>query len=340
MANMKKILLQNKWIVLLFILLILLVFYYYQTMNNSKIDIVYTWVDSNDPKWLKTKQKYKNNKNTNNDGVTNNRFRELNELKYSLRSVETYAPWVNNIYIVVADGQRPKWLNLNHPKIHLVNHSEIFPDKSHLPTFNSQAIECHLHNIPGLAEHFIYFNDDMFFGNNVTPHEFISGDNKLYYHKTWWSCDWPGEPTIDEEAYHSAWKNNNKILRKSFPDKELSCPWHQAQICKKSEFDYLKRKYPKQFEATSKSKFRGVDNIAPVGLASVYFFDKGDSIYRDEYQLYMSLSKVDESSMFDKISKTRPKFFCINDVEASDENIHKFKNFMMTYFPNKSQFEK
>ena len=339
MSSVKKTLLQNKWIILMFILLVLLVIYYYQTIDNSKIDIVYTWVDSNDPKWLKTKQKYKNNKNTNNDAVTNNRFRELNELKYSLRSVETYAPWVNNIYIVVADGQRPKWLNLNHPKIHLVNHSEIFPDKSHLPTFNSQAIECHLHNIPGLTEHFLYFNDDTFLGNHVTKHDVID-NNRLCYYKSWWSCDWQGEPTPDEEAYHSAWKNNNKLLRKSFPNKDVSCPWHQAQMCKKGNFEYLKNKFPREFEATSKSRFRGVDNIAPVGLAGAYFLNKGDSIEKNEYNIYMSLTKVDESSTFDKIIKTNPKFFCINDVEASDENIHKFKSFMKMYFPHKSQFEK
>ena len=34
--------------------------------------------------------------------------------------------------------------------------------------YNSFAIECFLDRIPGLAEHFIYLNDDMFFGNHVT----------------------------------------------------------------------------------------------------------------------------------------------------------------------------
>ena len=48
-----------------------------------------------------------------------------------------------------------------------VTHDEIFPNKSHLPTFSSPAIETHLHRIEGLADNFIYLNDDVMFGQQV-----------------------------------------------------------------------------------------------------------------------------------------------------------------------------
>jgi hypothetical protein len=38
----------------------------------------------------------------------NNRFRDNQELKYSLRSIEKYAGWVRKIFIVT-NGQLPNW---------------------------------------------------------------------------------------------------------------------------------------------------------------------------------------------------------------------------------------
>ena len=60
-----------------------------------------------------------------------------------------YAPWIRNIF-VVTNGQEPNWLKTDHPNVKVIPHSEIFLKKSDLPTFNSMAIEVHLHKIPGL----------------------------------------------------------------------------------------------------------------------------------------------------------------------------------------------
>jgi hypothetical protein len=51
---------------------------------------------------------------------------------------------------------------------------EIFKNKSHLPTFNSLAIESHIHRIPGLSKHFIYMNDDFLFLNKVELKDFYT----------------------------------------------------------------------------------------------------------------------------------------------------------------------
>lgn len=45
-----------------------------------------------------------------------NRFRDNEELRYSLRSIEKFAPWIRKVYIVTS-GQIPYWLNLKHPKL-------------------------------------------------------------------------------------------------------------------------------------------------------------------------------------------------------------------------------
>ncbi len=81
-------------------------------------------------------------------------------------------PWVRHVY-VVTDRQVPPWLNVEHPQLTVVDHREIFRDPSVLPVFNSHAIESQLHHIPGLSEHYLYLNDDFFFGRPVQPELFF-----------------------------------------------------------------------------------------------------------------------------------------------------------------------
>ncbi len=51
---------------------------------------------------------------------------------------------------------------------------DLFPNKSHLPTFSSPSIEAHLHRIPGLSDKFLYLNDDVMFGKDVWPDDFYT----------------------------------------------------------------------------------------------------------------------------------------------------------------------
>ena len=81
------------------------------------------WVDGNDPQWRARRNSYLNK--TESETSANNseaRWIENDELKYSLRSVELFAPWINRIYIVT-DNQSPKWLNRDNPKIHIIDHN-------------------------------------------------------------------------------------------------------------------------------------------------------------------------------------------------------------------------
>ena len=85
-----------------------------------------------------------------------------------------YAPWFNHIYLVTNGQAPPVWLDTNNPDVTVVHHDQFFRNASHLPTFASPAIEVNMHLIPGLAEKFIYFNDDFALLNQVCPSDFIS----------------------------------------------------------------------------------------------------------------------------------------------------------------------
>jgi UDP-N-acetylglucosamine-lysosomal-enzyme len=111
--------------------------------------------------------------------IEKKRYRDNNELLYSLRSVEKHVPFVRNIFIVT-DGQIPSWLNLTHPKIKIITHEQIFRNPANLPSYNSNGIEVNIHRIPGLSRHFLYFNDDFIVGRNVSIEDFWSVENKTH----------------------------------------------------------------------------------------------------------------------------------------------------------------
>ena len=151
-----------------------------QTKNDFfPIDIVYLWIDGSDAKFnaLKTKFLKAVGHDTSKyvDDVKEQLYRDNEELKYSLRSIEQNAPWINHIYIVTGFNQKPKWLNLNNKKVSIVSQESILP-KNAGHVFNSCAIEACLANIPGLSEHFLLANDDMFFNMPVKPGYFFDKD--------------------------------------------------------------------------------------------------------------------------------------------------------------------
>ena len=138
-------------------------------MDKEKIDFVIIWVDGNDPEWQKEKRMY--DKSNDKGDNTDVRFRSWDNLQYWFRGVEKFAPWVNKIHFVTW-GHLPEWLDTTNPKLHIVNHKDYIPEEF-LPTFNANTIELNLHRIEGLADQFVYFNDDMFVTNYVKPAEFF-----------------------------------------------------------------------------------------------------------------------------------------------------------------------
>ena len=140
------------------------------------IDFVVTWLDSSDLDWQEQYYKYK--KTVDEGDQTKARFRDWELFKYWFRAVENFVPWVNRVFLVT-NGKFPDWINENHPKLVLIKHSDYIPEEF-LPTFNSCTIELHMNKIPGLSEHFVYFNDDCFINAPITPE---------YYFRDGLPCD-------------------------------------------------------------------------------------------------------------------------------------------------------
>jgi hypothetical protein len=137
--------------------------------ENYPIDFVLTWVDGNDPEWQKDEAKYRSK-----DPAIDNskaRVRDWDNLQYWFRAIEKYAPWFRTLHFVTW-GHIPKWLNTSNPKLHIVKHSEFIPEE-YLPTFSSWTITWNMWRIEGLAEHFVYFGDDVFVGKPTDKTRFF-----------------------------------------------------------------------------------------------------------------------------------------------------------------------
>ena len=167
-------------------------------MNISKnIDAVITWVDGEDPSHIKKRTSSSKFTQAIGENASNTRFNQRGEINFCVRSILQHAPWIRYIYIVT-DAQTPIIYDLLKDtlyadKVKIIDHSVIFQGyESHLPTFNSLAIESMLWRIPGLSENFIYFNDDCVLVRPVVPEDFFKQDQlvmrgswKIHTHHSW-----------------------------------------------------------------------------------------------------------------------------------------------------------
>lgn len=204
-----------------------------------EIDFVITWVDMNDPKWQADFAKYSGKINNFKNEVTEARFRDYGLLKYWFRGVEKFAPWVRKIHFVTCE-QKPDWLDENHPKLNLVHHEDYIPSQ-YLPVFNSSLIEIYLHKIPGLAEHFVYFNDDFFIINHLPESRFFANGV---------ACDIAAFRTnFGFSLWSKCLKNNIRLINKHFDKKEVfrrdRHKWLNPIYGKKARLNYLLRPYGK-----------------------------------------------------------------------------------------------
>lgn len=333
-----------------------------------KIDIVYTWVDGSDPIWEEKRNKaaLEAGKTISLNSNSAARFMDNDELLYSLRSIEKFAPWVNKIYIVT-DNQTPKWLNLDHPKIKLVFHQDIFADSSYLPVFSARAIETQLHHIEGLSEHFIFFNDDMFLGNLTKASDFFNKDGfaKIF---TSTKSEIKNENLFDRtllkgkadnEHQHSIINSRNLILKK-YNAKVRYELRHAVKPLNKSILFELEKTYKNDIDKTIRNKFRQKEDILIVHLFNFYMIAQKLSqasylklirkkfyihelpylLNKENTYMYLNLSSKDIHLLFDRLLKFKPKFFCINQYTDSKESeLNQMAQVLNDYFPNPSEFE-
>ncbi|MEN8156780.1 MAG: Stealth CR1 domain-containing protein [Bacteroidota bacterium] len=155
---------------------------------SHPIDVVISWVDGSDPVLNRKRSRYleKGSRSDRISGAHTTRFASVNEIRYCVLSIMRFAPFVRNIFIVT-DGQDPDLYDdiRNHfperlESVRIVDHKEIFEGyEENLPTFNSISIGYMIWRIKGLAENFVYFNDDVFLVRPAAPEDWFVGNRPV-----------------------------------------------------------------------------------------------------------------------------------------------------------------
>ncbi|WP_340375176.1 stealth family protein [Streptomyces sp. SS7] len=313
------------------------------------IDVVYTWVDDSDPVWRANRDALRGRQATAPGGALHEqaandaRYTSRDELRYSLRSIHQYAPWVRHIFLVTA-GQVPSWLNTDFPGIRVVDHREIFSDPNALPTFNSHAIESQLHHIPDLSEHFLYLNDDVFFGRPVQPGQFFhaNGLTKFFQSKALIPS---GRAGAEDLPVNAAGRNSRGLIAQQFGTVISQKMKHTPHALRRSVLTEIEQIYAKAHRVTQHSRFRSPSDV-PIAssLHHYYAFHSARATVGDIRYVYVDLADALAQRRLDNLLARRNfDTFCMNDtVTAADPDAQSrmVKNFLEAYFPVLSPFEK
>ena len=332
------------------------------------IDFVVTWVDSTDPDWLAEYSRYRGSK-CSEDAA---RFRSWDIFRYWFRAVENYSPWVNKIHVITC-GHYPEWLNLNNPRISLVKHSDYIP-KEFLPTFNSDTIELNMGRIENLAEHFVYFNDDMYLNSPVSPSYFFRKGLPVDYNeeKIYTACDSNSDANV---AFYVSQFYNMCVLNRNFNRratvKKSLLRWlglhlsvsdwitslmmvrrakfegfedrHFEQPYLKSVFQEIWAREPKMLN-DSCTQFRTPNGV--MHWLARYWQFASNKFYPHRYGpcRYLQIMPNSIERIRQTLNDSKVKSVCLNDVPECSEDFYKsadlqLKEIFESKFPRKSSFE-
>lgn len=294
-----------------------------QCRDFDKVDVVFTWVDGDDPRWKRRKMEASHSIDSahpTGDATHPTRFKSQHELMYSIRSVLRYFVNVGNIF-VVTDNQTPAFLgNLMH-RVKIVDHRDIMSEE-YTPTFNSHAIEANLHHIPNLREYYLYMNDDMFFASALSSFDFFDeyGRSRQFYSKA--KC----LPNIanghSEVAATASGINNRNLISGKFGYFSFRKFQHTAIATRKSIMFEMEKDIPQAWRKTLPNRFRSHDDFSIAGaLYNQYSAARGLSVPGTLKYLYLPTTSRESSKAARVLLEDdwiRPQTFCVNDTEPTE----------------------
>ncbi|WP_327717996.1 stealth family protein [Streptomyces sp. NBC_00490] len=284
------------------------------------VDAVYTWVDGDDPAMAAKRRAHQA---LSHDTIAPretgaSRYTSHDELRYALRSLEMYAGFVRHVYLVT-DSQIPDWLDPRAEGLTVIDHRDILPADA-LPVFNSHAIESRLHHIPGLSEHYLYFNDDVFINRPVGAEHFFHGNGIARIPLSPLKLG-IGAPHPLEPAPNSAGKNAREIISRfhgrHITHKSLHTP-HPQLLSVMREMESLGIE---ELDRTAYSRFRSTSDVAPASTLHHHWAMATARAVPADYRFrYVQLGTPDMRRRLSRLAAGEDvDFFCLNDVDTPPE---------------------
>ncbi|WP_232678914.1 stealth conserved region 3 domain-containing protein [Nocardioides sp. R-C-SC26] len=280
------------------------------------VDAVFTWVDGADPVWETARARRlgassdRAHRSERSSGRA--RYADRGELRYSMRGLHLFAPWVRTIHVVTA-GQVPAWLDASHPAIHLVDHREILPAAA-LPTFNSHAIEAAVHRIEGLAEHFVYLNDDFFLGRPTWPERFFDTAGRATVFPSSTLIGLPGQLAL---PWAQAADNNRRLLQEAFGHVITTTLAHAPYAHRVSTLRAVAERFTDAVEATMHSPFRSASDVSMLSsLGQHYGLLDGTAVARESDFAFVDLSEAIVRRRLKALLARDREGFCLADAHS------------------------
>ena len=311
------------------------------------VDVVITWADWADPAF-RTQCREHHARLHPGKKLETGRFRNNGELRFALRAVERFAPWVRKIHLLV-DKQRPAWLKSEHPKLHLTEHDECIPAEC-LPTYNSHVIEAFLHRIPDLAEHYIYLNDDVFLGRPVSKSDFFTGNGLPYCFIDWRPLRRFGYG-YRRTPHSASYYNVLRFLKK----RQILPKESEGFICAHGPFpqtianaEDVFKAYEDAIMGFRHNRFRTTQEMAfYCHAAPLWLYQKKRIIPCDERYFYIQNQQFDRQVYYETLRQSLrhaapPLFFCINDTGADSLKTSwqkELRDVLLNYFPEPGSME-
>ncbi|MBQ2959555.1 MAG: hypothetical protein IJE06_07810 [Alistipes sp.] len=291
------------------------------------MDIVITFVNGLDPVW---QREYERHTNT---PILEKRFRDWGTLKYLFRGIAKNMPFIRKVHLVVSgESQVPEWINRQ--EVNIVLHKDIIPAEL-LPTFNCNPIEMHLHNIEGLDEEYLYFNDDIFPLLPCKPTDFFrDGKGVIRMSRHLFVFD----------MFKQICRNSNRVAYEALgrrPSPLFLRPQHVCTPMLKSEVQAVYNAKREEIIG-SMTTTRSAKNLNQY-LFLDYMYLKGKIINERLSKKHFSVGVVSANKLRKFIEQPTHKLTCVNDVQLSEERYTELRTALLEAFdralPEKSKYE-
>jgi hypothetical protein len=226
----------------------------------------------------------------------------------------------------VTDNQTPEIMQLPPEiaaKISIVDHTEIFAGYADaLPTFNSLSIETMLWRIQGLAEHFLYFNDDVFLTAPVTPSDFFAADGPVLRGKWTDHKDLAASGAArDEASLLNHFNQINAAQMIGYTADQVFESAHVVHPMLRSVMAALFDNFHDAFIRNASYRFRDAGQFLPQSLHNHACLAEGSAAILDTRDyLHIAVGATDAWSVEDISGYLRGrewdaiKFLCVNDL--------------------------
>lgn len=298
---------------------------------TSPIDLIITYVNGSDRSWISDYVKA-----TKTHNPTAVRFRSWGTLRYLLRGVEAYMPFIRRVILVVAKkSQVPVWINRD--TVRVVYHKDFIPEEF-LPTFNSCTIESFFWRIPDLADRVIYLNDDMFPIDTTTEDDFFTGDIP---HITFTEpCRYSARNIFRCQCRSSINMITHALELPDFDAGMIVRPGHISGVMTSTSLDAIGELCQDALPATI-SRLRLPRNVNQYIYAYYHYFT-GTYINESVNYEYYEITEKTVAGIADDILQSKYQMACINDSDRI-KDFPKVRQALLTCFekkfPDMSKYE-